>query len=193
MYRIFYQEKEILLSSKPKLDSENMLFDSVKLDITKIINLKANKINIHFYDIEMLWQKFKDHFKIVEAAGGLVCAENEYLFIKRLGKWDLPKGKIEKNEKTVDAAAREVEEECGLENLKITNKIPFITYHIYSLKDKWILKPTYWFEMTLEAKQNLKPQKEEDITEAIWVEKKDLKEIKVNTYPNILLVLEDFL
>ena len=38
-------------------------------------------------------------FKVVEAAGGVVSNKNgEILFIRRMGKWDLPKGKIEKGE-----------------------------------------------------------------------------------------------
>ena len=52
---------------------------------------------------------------LIEAAGGLVKNENgDYLFIYRNDKWDLPKGKIEKDEKTKVAAVREVEEECGI-------------------------------------------------------------------------------
>ena len=62
---------------------------------------------------------FSDH-KLIEAAGGVVKnPADELLFILRLGKWDLPKGKIEKGEKIKEAALREVEEECGGGGLKI--------------------------------------------------------------------------
>ena len=62
---------------------------------------------------------FKEFFKIIYAAGGLVENKNEeYLFIHRLDKWDLPKGKVEKDENYDEAAIREVEEECGIINPK---------------------------------------------------------------------------
>src|SRR4051812_43443270 len=37
-------------------------------------------------------------FKIVKAAGGLIRKKEKFLMIYRLKKWDLPKGKKEKNE-----------------------------------------------------------------------------------------------
>src|SRR5262249_54871554 len=43
-----------------------------------------------------IWKKFT----IVQAGGGLVINEQEQgLFIFRRGKWDLPKGKLDKGEK----------------------------------------------------------------------------------------------
>ena len=60
-------------------------------------------------------------FPLVQAAGGLVENKNkQFLFIYRNNKWDLPKGKIEKKEKISNAAMREVMEETGVKNLKIT-------------------------------------------------------------------------
>ena len=41
-------------------------------------------------------------------------ANGSYLFIYRNDKWDLPKGKIEKNEVVIEAAVREVMEETGV-------------------------------------------------------------------------------
>ena len=60
---------------------------------------------------------------MVEAAGGLVYnKEDELLMIFRNGKWDLPKGKKEKGEEIESCAKREVQEECGVRNLEITEK-----------------------------------------------------------------------
>lgn len=43
-----------------------------------------------------------------------------YLLLQYPGKyWDFPKGKLETNEKWIDAALRETKEETGLDNLKI--------------------------------------------------------------------------
>ncbi|ULT24020.1 NUDIX domain-containing protein [Sphingobacterium sp. E70] len=66
-------------------------------------------------DFETVFQNLKSKLKIIKAAGGLVKnGDGDYLFIYRLGKWDLPKGKVEDNEKMKEAAVREVEEECGI-------------------------------------------------------------------------------
>jgi 8-oxo-dGTP pyrophosphatase MutT (NUDIX family) len=45
--------------------------------------------------------------------------KGEVLFIFRNGKWDLPKGGIEKGEEIEDTAMREVEEETGVGKLRI--------------------------------------------------------------------------
>ena len=55
-------------------------------------------------------------FTNIAAAGGLVKNERgEKLFIFRLGKWDLPKGKLSGKETAEEAAIREVKEETGLQ------------------------------------------------------------------------------
>ena len=55
------------------------------------------------------------HTTDVPAAGGLLTDENgRLLCIHRIGHWDLPKGKLEAGEALEEAAAREVEEECGV-------------------------------------------------------------------------------
>ena len=76
-------------------------------------NYKA-KINIK------LLKEFKKKLSTIVAAGGIVInKENQILFIFRKGKWDLPKGKIEKNEKIDEGAIREVTEETGIKKVKI--------------------------------------------------------------------------
>ena len=63
-------------------------------------------------DLDILFSVFAKNFTVIEASGGIVQnSSKELLFIERLGKWDLPKGKIEKNETPAEAAIREVEEE----------------------------------------------------------------------------------
>ncbi len=125
----------------------------------------------------------------MEAAGGLVENDcGEYLAIKRLGKWDLPKGKIEKGEKPEECALREVEEECGIHNINIKNNL-CNTYHTYQLKGRWILKKTYWYRMEYNGNEELIPQIEEDITDVIWTSDNHTYIIKSNTYKSILDVL----
>ena len=69
-------------------------------------------------DLEELKKAFFKKFVQIQAAGGLVENENgEWLLIHRRGKWDLPKGKLEKGEKLDECAVREVEEETGLKKV----------------------------------------------------------------------------
>src|SRR5437868_11884755 len=71
------------------------------------------------------WKIFLSYYTLVEAAGGLVQNNREeFLLIKRLGKWDLPKGKLDYDESPEEAAIREVEEECGIDQLSILRKLP---------------------------------------------------------------------
>lgn len=124
-------------------------------------------------------------FHFIEAAGGLVKNNNdEYLFIHRLGKWDLPKGKLEKGESVVECAVREVEEECGITISKVIEELPS-TYHMYELKGELVLKRTYWFSMEYKGDQQLIPQTEEDITEVEWLPKEQFTKVIDNTYPAI--------
>lgn len=77
---------------------------------------------------------------LIKAAGGIVSNEtNKYLFIFRNGKWDLPKGKIEKGENSRVAAVREVQEECGIRIDSSRDKV-CNTYHIYKINGAMVIK-----------------------------------------------------
>ena len=139
-------------------------------------------------------KKVRQQFKYIEAAGGLVYNnEGACLFIYRRDKWDLPKGKIDAGESPIEAAQREVEEECGVV-VTAVNELLAETYHLYSLKKKVVFKKTYWYAMAVSGKPDLIPQAEEDITEACWLSKNQLDEVQSNSYPLILdLVNEKFI
>ena len=114
------------------------------------------------------------------------------LFIFRRGKWDLPKGKIDEGETPEQAALREVGEECGLKELELGALIA-TTFHTYLLKDKRILKKTFWYEMSSDSKVELVPQTEEDIEKVAWMTEGQIKSaVFSNTYPSVKSVLEDF-
>ena len=143
-------------------------------------------------DINKVSNGFENMFKLIEAAGGVVVdKEEELLLIYRKGKWDLPKGKIEKGEAVQTAAIREVEEECGVKGLTIEKELP-TSYHIYTAKNKTYLKKTYWFKMSAN-KMPLKPQLEEDITEARWMNKGEVTKAMENTYLLIKDALKEFI
>lgn len=123
------------------------------------------------YKLEDLFRDVKKCFRFVEAAGGLVRnEEGHYLFIKRLGIWDLPKGKMEAKENRKECALREVEEETAARDLFLLKEIK-PTYHIYFRKEKRYLKVTYWFLMKTTSQNPLMPQTDEDIELAVWLDK----------------------
>ncbi len=143
-------------------------------------------------DLEKLKQTFFKNFNTIVAAGGIVQNDKkEILFIKRLGKWDLPKGKIEKGEKEELCALREVTEETGVTGLQLKNKIGE-TYHVYDEFGKHFLKISHWYHLTCSSKQELVPQTEEHITEIKWFSTRDIKEPVSNTYPSIKDILSKF-
>ena len=143
-------------------------------------------------DLEALEKAFFKNFTVIEAAGGIVQnSEKEILFIFRLGKWDLPKGKLEKGEEPTSCAQREVTEETGINHLTIKKKIGD-TWHCYDEFGKHFLKRTHWFYMTAAANQQPHPQQAEHITDAKWLKTKDIKEPMKNTYPSIKDILSKF-
>jgi ADP-ribose pyrophosphatase YjhB (NUDIX family) len=144
-------------------------------------------------DKEELFDHVKRCFKYIEAAGGFVMhRDGRILMIKRLGKWDLPKGKAEKNEALQSTALREVMEECGLESTPVITGELAHTYHTYYKDGKHILKHTAWYVMLYEGNETLRPQFDEDITLAVWFPGNLLKVVSNNTYQSILQVLDEW-
>lgn len=129
-------------------------------------------------------------FPLIEAAGGVVRNENgDYLFIFRLGKWDLPKGKAEKGESASINALREVEEETGLRKILLREKLKS-SYHMYPIKDKYVLKKTQWYRMLVNGNPALVPQTEESIERAEWISPSKIKDVLVNTYASLQDVIK---
>ncbi len=185
----------ILADFAPKIKGITQTIGLQDIDLEKLFNQSLNKTekNVYLYvqpNIEKVFKNLIADLRIIKAAGGLVKnGEGHYLFIHRLGKWDLPKGKVEEDEKMKEAALREVKEECGLKIDYLGQKI-MTTYHTYTMRNKFVLKQTKWYEMAVNEVPKLTPQKEEDIDQAIWVKPANLDKIKADTYPLILDVIE---
>ncbi len=195
MYTIFYNEIPILLTDSLDNLSEDSFFYRDDITIELVLEIakskKFNIIYIYHTNLKLLWKEFKWFFKIEKAAGGLVKnKKEETLFIYRFGKWDLPKGKIEKGESKREAAKREVEEECGVNKLKIDKKLQK-TYHIFQRKGREILKITHWYLMYTNYFGALKPQLEEGITKVVFKNDREVKEALKYTYGNIKLLFEN--
>ncbi|MBK9177013.1 MAG: NUDIX domain-containing protein [Flavobacteriales bacterium] len=139
------------------------------------------------------WEAFRADYKFVLAAGGAVTDERgRLLVIKRWGKWDLPKGKVDEGEEIEAAALREVNEECGLRTLRITEPMPS-TWHTYARKGRAHLKCTHWFFMRGSSAEPLVPQHEEDIEEVKWVERAEVEAIARASYPSLRVVFDAWL
>ncbi|WP_294203370.1 NUDIX domain-containing protein [uncultured Chryseobacterium sp.] len=197
MYKVFVNEKKLLLSKQSEnlektLGYENVTSLEIALDLLE--NTSVKELNVFGENLDEMWSEFQKLFRIIEAAGGLVNnTQGDLLFIKRLGKWDLPKGKMEKGESREESAVREIEEETGLANVEL---IQFIntTYHIYVERngDK-VLKCTHWFEMSFDGEDTSKPQIEEGITEVAWKNTAQIKdEVFPSTFKNIKLIVKEF-
>jgi 8-oxo-dGTP pyrophosphatase MutT (NUDIX family) len=153
-----------------------------KLEIAMLFNASIEELK------NMVWS----HFTISEAAGGAVLNEkNELLLIKRNDVWDLPKGKIEKNESHEQAAIREVQEETGLKNVSIAHSLES-SYHTYFEGEDRILKICYWFEMNAKSEEKLQPQTEEKITEIEWVSKDKITNYMSLTYPSLIPIMKHY-
>lgn len=126
----------------------------------------------------------------VSAGGGLVSAPSgAVLMIFRNGKWDLPKGKLEKDEAIEDCALREVGEECSVEGISMGNFLCH-TYHLYKFNDRLALKQTSWFSMEHSGEGKPIPQRVEGITKARWVPAEDIQPYIAGTYHTIREVFE---
>ena len=197
MYKVFVNEKKLTLSKYPEDIEKNLRFEgfaTLEIAVDLLENTSCPEMNVYGENIEEIWEDFTHMFKVIEAAGGLVKNKNnELLFIRRMGKWDLPKGKIEKGESLEQAALREVEEETSLKEL-ILEEFLNNTFHIYTERNgEKILKTTYWFKMTYVGNSQPIPQKEEGISEVCWKNEEMIKnEVMRMTFENIRLILDDY-
>lgn len=196
MYKVFIDEKKLLLS-KEKVNLEKTFLyknlTTLEMSIDRLKHTSCQEINIYHTDIEYVWKEFKSLFKNIDAAGGIVTnREGKILFIKRLGKWDLPKGKTEKGEEIEETAIREVEEETSVNKLEVRQFIG-CTYHTYKTKKNVVLKSTYWYDMLHHGNEKGIPQIEEGITDIGWKTDEQIKnEVLPNTFQNIISILKSY-
>ena len=147
-----------------------------------------NSVRLIHHNEKTLIKHLSKKLPVVVAGGGKVInVSGETLFIFRNDKWDLPKGKAEKNESIQETAIREVEEETGVENIIIESELP-TTYHIFKRRGITKLKVTYWFNMKTNFEGELFPQENEGITKAVWHNEERVTLALQNSYANIKLL-----
>ncbi|MBE7640400.1 NUDIX domain-containing protein [Salegentibacter sp. BLCTC] len=195
MYKVFVNDIPLILSTKKDFGENYVSLPIKKVRIKRIIK-KINKgellyVNLYHEKEEKLLKHLFKKLRVVTAAGGMVFNDkDEILFIYRKKRWDLPKGKTEKNETIEASAIREVEEETGVEGLKVT-KFLQKTYHIFKRKGRFRLKVTYWYEMRTSYEGELRPETKEGIEKAKWKNLKKSQKALQKSYANIKLLFTD--
>jgi 8-oxo-dGTP pyrophosphatase MutT (NUDIX family) len=195
MYKVFVNDKPLFLTNEVAKETDFQLFllESVDIEqlIVKMFNNKIKKAYLYYPDEKEILKKVKAKIPVKKAGGGLVYNQNgDVLFIFRNGKWDLPKGGVERDEAIDETALREVEEETGVHLLKITRKLQK-TYHIFKRGGKYRLKITHWYEMKTHFEGVPKPQANEGIEKVAWLNPEQVQEALQNSYENIKLLFEE--
>ncbi len=207
MYKVFFNDNVLCFYHKNKTSLKNNKTqvagiechsDSERLFSKYSFMELTENLDVVCSDPEKIWKSFCEKLTKIPAAGGLLNnSKSEILFISRFGRWDLPKGKIEDGESIEQAAIREVEEECGLRNVKIKKQLNS-TFHLYfspyiNSDDNLVLKETFWFEMVYNGNEEPTPQTSEHIEKVRWFAKNDLKEVYDTTYNNLIELLDNYL
>jgi 8-oxo-dGTP pyrophosphatase MutT (NUDIX family) len=199
-YKVFFNNSKLIITKKSSV--ENISFDKTFVNpdksviaelILTLFKIKESSNYLIITDnVKQTWDEFKSFFEVRKAAGGVVINNKKHiLFIKRNGMWDLPKGHLEKNEKSKTAAVREIEEECGISGVKITDKL-IKTYHTYILKKRIVLKPVKWYLMSYNGNETPVPQTKEGITKVVWVNNKEAGILLNKAYSSIVEVINKF-
>lgn len=123
--------------------------------------------------------KLKNWPKVVKrefSSGGIVARKNargiSILLIKDgYGRWTWPKGNIKKGESSRDTAVREIEEEVGIKDAKVLEKVGQ-TQYFYKLKGSLRFKTVYIYLCEVIGSDKLIIQKSE-IKEGRWLTPKD--------------------
>ena len=177
---------KILIRNKGKESIDDLL----KI-MTKKRHDRIKKIRIQVKDKAKVIKYLMSKFDIIKAAGGIVYKGDDILWIFRKGKWDLPKGKLEKGESKKEGAVREVEEETCVK-VKIEKRLG-ATWHSYLSNGKYVLKRTYWYTMTSKDDSKMKPQKKEGITKVRWMNKGEIEIAMTHTYATIERIVNKYL
>ncbi|MBZ9788067.1 NUDIX hydrolase [Psychroflexus sp. CAK57W] len=192
MYKVFVNDVPIILSTQENIGSNYTNIPIKKAKLKKLIRQIESGdliyLNLYHKKEHKLLKHLKRKLKVIVAGGGLVYnSKNEILFIYRNKKWDLPKGKAEKNENIEETALREVEEETHVRGLEIVSFLQ-TTYHIINRNDKYKLKETHWYEMKTDFEGELIPELSEGIKKAKWKNFEKTQKALIKSYANIKLL-----
>lgn len=198
MYIVYFNNKTIRFDRVAHIEGSLRIDGGTLLrmvDIAKLLQIIENSDSIEILseDFEAVFAHFCSFFIEVEAAGGVVAdGEGRVVMIFRRKRWDLPKGHLDEGESLAECAAREVCEECGLEQVAVDELI-CPTLHIYNTYGRWELKRTWWYAMRCESSTATTPQSEEDIECVEWCELNEaLRRAQSESYPTIAKVMQEY-
>lgn len=196
-YKIFFNEKLLVLERQPDINKRNnsRLITTPEGLLEEVSQLKANNAPdmVLLSTLLPLDRLIRDAFELVKAGGGLVFNDTgQLLFIKRLGLWDFPKGKLHHHESFRQGALREVSEETGLQGIFLKEKAG-TTYHLYDKKGKIIIKKTVWYYMLYTGNETARPQVEESITEVRWFHQGEWRSMLEKSYRSLQDLAMNFL
>jgi 8-oxo-dGTP pyrophosphatase MutT (NUDIX family) len=201
-YKIYFNDKPFIITDTLHTDEKQLSathgtimlnhYDQASLlqATYSLENTPAKAVIVLTDKTEEAFTLFRSFFTEVQTGGGLVKNEkNEYLFIFRRKKWDLPKGKLDDGETIEQCALREVTEETGLTKVVLGDFL-IDTWHSYAERGKRILKRGTWYNMNASSTEKLVPQTEEDIEEITWLPKAQWAFVLQNTFQSIKEVLQ---
>jgi 8-oxo-dGTP pyrophosphatase MutT (NUDIX family) len=193
MYKVFIDNRAYIFIWEKNLQP-NLTVDLSLDDFWCFIDENRKKtviepaIVVQCSSFQSFEELFLSGYDIIPAAGGLVTCQDRILFIRRNGRWDLPKGWLEQGETKEEAALREVREETGVSDLSITRFLSR-TNHTYMEGNRKMLKQTDWFLMNTLNPDRLVPQFEEGISEVRWFRTDERHIPRKDTFDSINEVL----
>ena len=198
MYKVFIENRPVIFSSVKPVGFDGILYDASLIDKIDTKLMREWELLQENQPILVVCQQLQNDFKrlfvdfdFIHAAGGIVRRDSSLLFIKRNGFWDIPKGKLEKDENPQEGALREIEEECGISGMTIEQLLTK-TYHTYQYLGKPTLKETTWYALNYNGTEQTIGQIEEGITEVVWFSMDELGILKTNTFASIIEVIEAY-
>lgn len=192
---IYLSEKIIYLTDDPKIKDAKNSFSlkevTLKFILKRLKDPDVIELFLYHHNSNKLLLNFRKKIKTVIAGGGKVInTDGDVLFIYRNGKWDLPKGRIEKDETIEEGAMREVKEETGVKKLKLIGPIGQ-TYHLFKRNSETKLKITHWFDMSSTYSGKLSPEENEGITKVKWLNADKIQKVSKKSYANIRSLLTE--
>ena len=80
MYKVFVNEKKLLISKYPQDLEKQIRYDgpaTLEIAIDLLENTSCPELNIYGDDLEGIWSDFNQIYKVIEAAGGVVSNQNK--------------------------------------------------------------------------------------------------------------------
>jgi 8-oxo-dGTP pyrophosphatase MutT (NUDIX family) len=196
MYKVFIENRPIIFShnitsEENSYSLQDEKIESIENDVLPLLNVLPENQMLYIIctDEKITFDRLFKPYDKISAAGGIVRRKNKFLFIKRNGFWDIPKGKLEIGETPQTGAIREIEEECSVFGIELRQSI-CETYHTYEYKGIPTIKKTHWFAFDYNGTKEVFGQLDEGITKVKWFSLKELEKVRKNTFRSIIEVID---